>query len=385
MKAPRIVVVALVIVIALSFITGFTQAAPGQKQEARKPDTKQPQREVLPKEIKAAIQEGLATRQGRQDIPFTIFRSQILPVQGGMHTVLFFRAKNSDFGYAAPVPAAPGAKNQPAQPAAPAAGVLEARLALAIELFQPDGTGALKSGREYTVPMTLQTDAATYDPNKEEWYSVGLQLPFGKYTAAMVICPIDPKKGTVDIKKIGISYYDVVLPGPETYAGALETTPVLLVRSMESMPTYEQRPTVHRGLFTYSVLQVVPNIDNVVTADDKGQIEAIFFILGAKPKEEPAQMQSLPTQQQAQPQQPKYEIEINYEVQKEDGSTAVKWQSQNYPSPLVDQTLPLKKTTKTGDKTEVKDLEPGKYSLVLKILDKVSELKLEKKVPFEVK
>jgi hypothetical protein len=385
MKAPRIVVVALVLVFALSFIAGFTQAAPGPKQEAKKQDTKQPQREIIPKEVKAVIQEGLATRQGRQDIPFTVFKSQIFPVQGGMHAVLFFKAKNADFGYAAPVPPAPGAKNQPAQPAAPAPGTLEARLALAIELFQPDPTGALKSGREYTLPMNLQTDAAGYDPNKEEWYSVGFALPFGKYTVAMVICPVDPKKGTADIKKLGVAYHDFVLPGPETYAGALETTPVLLVRSMESMPTYEPRPTVHRALFTYSVLQIVPNIDNVVTAEDKGQIEAIFFILGAKPKDEPAQMQSLPTQQQAQPQQPKYDIEINYEVQKEDGSTAVKWQSQSYLNPLVDQTLPLKKTTKTGDKTEVKDLEPGKYSLVLKILDKVSQLKLEKKVPFEVK
>jgi hypothetical protein len=384
MKAPKTIVVALVLVFALSFITGFSQAAPGQKQEPKKPEAKQPQREILPKEIKAAVQEGLVTRQGRQDIPVTIFKSLVFPVQGGMHMVLFFKAKNADLGYATPAPAAPPAKNQPAQPA-PAPGMLEARLGLAIELFQPDETGALKSVREYLLPVTLQTEANGYDANKEEWYTIGFPQPFGKYTLAMVLSPIDPKKGTVDVKKLGIAYYDIVLPGPETYAGALETTPIFLVRSMESMPTYEQRPTVHKGLFTFSVLQIVPNIDNVVTAEDKGQIEAIFFILGAKPKEEPAQMQSLPTQQESKPQQPKYDIEVNFEVQKEDGSLAVRWQSQSFMNPLVDQTLPLKKTTKTGDKTEVKDLEPGKYNLVLKILDKVSQLKLEKKVPFEVK
>ena len=42
-------------------------------------------------------------------------------------------------------------------------------------------------------------------------------------------------------------------------------------------------------------------------------------------------------------------------------------------------------TLKTGEKTEVKDLEPGKYTLVLKITDKVSGLTVEKKAPFEVK
>ena len=93
---------------------------------------------------------------------------------------------------------------------------------------------------------------------------------------------------------------------------------------------------------------------------------------------------------EAQPQQPKYDIEVNFEVQKEDGSLAVKWQSQSYVNPLVDQTLPLKKTLsikdeKGSERKEERNLEPGKYNLVLKILDKFSQLKLEKKVPFEVK
>ncbi len=396
MRAQRTIVVALVLVFALTFVAGFAQAAPGQKQEPKKPEAKQPQREILPKEIKAAVLEGLTTRQGRQDIPFTIFKSLVFPVQGGMHMVLFFKAKNSDLGYAAPVPAAPAAKNQPAPPA-PTPGMLEARLGLAIELFQPDATGALKSSREYLLPVTLEAEANGYDPNKEEWYTIGFPQPFGKYTLAMVLSPIDPKKGTVDVKKLGICYYDIVLPGPETYAGALATTGDFLVRSMESMPTYEQRPTVHKGLFTFSVLKIVPNLDNVVTDKDLipgnasiRQIEVIFFILGAKPKEEPAQLQSLPTQQEAKPQQPKYDIEVNFEVHKEDGSLAVKWASQSYVNPLVDQTLPLKKTLSIKDekgnvRQEERSLEPGKYNLVLTILDKVSQLKLEKKIPFEVK
>ena len=383
MKAPKFVVFGFLLGFGLSLFTVFAQALPQKPQEPKKPEAKPAQREIIPKEIKAIMQEGLATRQGRQDIPFTIFKSLVFPVRGGMHAVIFFKAKNSDIGYAAPAPAAPAPKNQPAQPApaAPAAGMLEARLALALEYLQPDATGALKTYKDATFGVNLQTESAGYDPNKEEWYSFGYPLPFGKYTLVMLFTHIDPKTGKPDIKKVGVGYYDLVLPGPDTYQNTLETTPLFFARNIEQMPSYEARPTVHKGLFTYSVLQIVPNIDSIVTAEDKAQIEILFFILGAKAKDEPA-AQAQPAVQTS---QPKYEIEINFEVQKEDGSTVIKWQPQNYVSPLVDQALPLKRTLKTGEKTEQKDLEAGKYMLVIKIMDKVSGLTLDKKMPFEVK
>jgi hypothetical protein len=383
MKAPKFVVFGFLLVFGLSLFTVFAQAMPQKPQEPKKPEAKPAQKEIIPKEIKAIMQEGLATRQGRQDIPFTIFKSLVFPVQGGMHAVIFFKAKNSDIGYAAPGAAAPAPKNQPAQPApaAPAAGMLEARLALALEYLQLDATGALKTYKDATFGVNLQTESAGYDPNKEEWYSFGYPLPFGKYTLVMLFTHIDPKTGKPDIKKVGVGYYDLVLPGPDTYQNTLETTPLFFARNIEQMPSYEARPTVHKGLFTYSVLQIVPNIDSIVTAEDKAQIEILFFILGAKAKDEPA-AQAQPAVQTS---QPKYEIEINFEVQKEDGSTVIKWQPQNYVSPLVDQALPLKRTLKTGEKTEQKDLEAGKYMLVIKIMDKVSGLTLDKKMPFEVK
>jgi hypothetical protein len=383
MKAPKFVVFGFLLVFGLSLFTVFAQAMPQKPQEPKKPEAKPAQKEIIPKEIKAIMQEGLATRQGRQDIPFTIFKSLVFPVQGGMHAVIFFKAKNSDIGYAAPAAAAPAPKNQPAQPApaAPAAGMLEARLALALEYLQLDATGALKTYKDATFGVNLQTESAGYDPNKEEWYSFGYPLPFGKYTLVMLFTHIDPKTGKPDIKKVGVGYYDLVLPGPDTYQNTLETTPLFFARNIEQMPSYEARPTVHKGLFTYSVLQIVPNIDSVVTAEDKAQIEILFFILGAKAKDEAA-AQAQPAVQTS---QPKYEIEINFEVQKEDGSTVIKWQPQNYVSPLVDQALPLKRTLKTGEKTEQKDLEAGKYMLVIKIMDKVSGLTLDKKMPFEVK
>ena len=377
MKASRFAAAGLALVFALCLLTAFAQATPAQKQEPAKPAPKQPQKEILPKEIKAIIQEGLATRQGRQDIPFTIFKTLDFPVPGGMQAVVLFKAKNADLGYGVPAAPAAGGRNQQA-PAAPVAGVLEARLAVALQFFQADESGVQKLAREAGFPATLQTDSAGYDPNKEEWYAVGYPVPYGKYTLALFLSPLDPKKNTPDLKKVGVAYTDLVLPGPETLQNSLDTTPLFFARTIEQMASYEARPVVHRGCFTYSILKITPNIENVVAAEDKGQIEVFFFVLGAKPKAE--------TPGQTQPSgQPVNDLEVTYEVQKEDGSPAIKWQTQSYPSSLVDQALPLKRTLKTGEKTEVKDLDPGKYNLVLKVTDKVSGQTLEKKAPFEVK
>ncbi|MGD1009137.1 MAG: hypothetical protein ABR951_03185 [Candidatus Aminicenantales bacterium] len=383
MKAPRIVVLGLILVCSLSLLIIFAQATPGQKQEPKKQEPKPPQKSAIPKEIEAIIQEGLATKQGRQDIPFSIFKSMTFPVPGGMHTVIFFKAKNADLGYATPVAAAPQGKQ--AQPAASPAGTLETRLAVVLQFFQADEAGAMKASREATIPVTLRTEGAGYDAAKEEWYALGVGLPYGKYTIAMLIAHIDPKKGVADQKKVGVSYYDVTLPGLETYQTALDTTSVFYAKDIKQMNSYEAKPIVHRGLFTYSVLQIVPNLENVITAEDKAQIEVFFIVLGAKPKPESA---ALPA---SQPQQQTYEVEVNYEVQKEDGAAVIRWQAQTYPSPLIDQNLPLKQTKVTTDQatgtktTSQSDLALGKYVLVLKIKDKVSGFTVEKKLPLEVK
>ncbi|HVP89775.1 MAG TPA: hypothetical protein VMS75_01030 [Terriglobales bacterium] len=366
MKASRPVMAGLVAVLALSLFAGFAQSTPPQKQEPAKPAPKQPQKEILPKEIKAIIQEGLANKQGRQDIPFTIFKTLTFPVGGGMHVVVLFKAKNADLGYAAPVASG---KNQQAP-----AGLLEAHLAVALQDFQPDAAGVQKAVREAGFAATLQMDGAGYDPNKEEWYSIGYPVPYGKYTMALFLSPMDMKKNQPDLKKVGVAYVGLDLPTPEALQNVLDTTPLFFAKNIEQMPTYEARTAIHRGYFTYSILKITPNIDDVITAEDKGQIETLFFVLGAKPKPETAGQG-----------QPTYDIEVNFEVQKPDGSPAIKWQPQTYPSTLIDQSLPLKRTLKTGDKTEVKELEPGKYNLALKITDKVSTLTLEKKITFEVK
>jgi hypothetical protein len=370
MKFPRILAAGLALVFTLSLFAAFAQATPTKQRETKPQETKQPEKIRVPKEIKAILQEGLATRKGRQDIPFTIFKTYEFPVQGGLHTVFFFRAKNSDLGFAAPAPApAAKAQGQEAQPAPPATEALEANLNIYYQFLQTDASGATKIFREGHIPFLFQEDSATYNPDKEDWYSFGYPLPPGKYTLAMALA-------TPDLKRAGVGYYDFTLPGPDSYQQTLGTTPIFFTKKVEQMQSPEMMLTVHRGYFTYSVLQIVPNIDNVVTAEDKGQIEVFFYIFGAKTKEESGQ-------------QPKNAIEVTYEVDGPDGKSAIKWETQKYDFALVSQPLPLQQTLlikdEKGERTEKRDLTPGKYDLVINITDTVSGETLQKKVPFEVK
>jgi hypothetical protein len=383
MKFPKIVV-GLALVFTLSLFAAFAQATPEKQKETKTQETKQPERIRIPKEIQAIMQEGLATRQGRQDIPFTIFKNYEFPVQGGVHTIFFFRAKNSDLGFAAPAPApAEKPQAQQAQPAPPAAGDLEAKLNIFYQFLQTDPAGASKIFREGRIPFLFQEDSSSYDPNKEDWYSFGYPLPPGKYTLALALA-------TPDAKRVGVGYYDFTLPGPETYQNSIDTTPIFFTKNVEQMQSPEMMLAVHRRCFTYSVLQIVPNIDNVVTAEDRGQIELLYYIFGATPKPMPKPKEETGQQPKEQPgQQPKYDIEATYEVQKADGTSAIKWVTQKYDFALISQPLPLKQTLlikdEKGERTEQKDLAPGKYDLVIVIKDMISGLSVEKKVPFEVK
>lgn len=117
-----------------------------------------------------------------------------------------------------------------------------------------------------------------------------------------------------------------------------------------------------------------PNIDNVLSPGE--QIDVGFCVFGAKPKGEPGQ-------------QAKYDIEVSYEVQQEDGRAAILWTPQKYDFAFVSQPLLLKQTVMIkddkGERQEQRDLTAGKYALVINVKDKVTGATVEKKVPFEVK
>jgi hypothetical protein len=377
MKAHRIVIPALIAVFVLSLIIVPAESGPAQAQDAKKADQKQPEKIRIPKVVKDVITQGLPTRQGRQDIPLTVFNNYFFPtpVRENMIMIFFFRAKNADLGYApAPVPpaapAAAPAKDQaapapaPAAPAAPAP--LQAQLHVFMEFHKLENGAAGPVALEVYVPATLTEDPATYDPEKADWYSVWSILPGGEYVLALALA-------SPDLKRIGVGYYDVKVPRISDFDNALGATPIFIVKNMEQVQQAASHSEVHKGFFPYSVLNIVPNLDGVTSPGQT--IEIFYFLFGAKLKD-PANPQS-------------YDLEANYEVRQAEKSL-LKWPAQTYQYPLISQPLPLVQTLKItdpakGERMETKSLDPGTYELVIQVLDKVSGNKVEQKIPLVVK
>jgi hypothetical protein len=342
---------ALALLVMIGGLALSVQAASGPQKS--KQETKAPAKSSMPKEVAAVIQEGLATRQGRQDIPFSFFKTLILPAQqNNVYPVFFFKAKNGDLGYA---------------PSAASTGQMETTLNVFFEFFQADATGALKPKVGGKSQAVLSTEATGYSADKEDWYSFGMGLTPGAYTLAFVIT-------TPDLKKISIAYHDVTLPGADTYATALWPTDPIVVMAMDQVEP-DQRPTVHRGFFTWGAAKVVTDPEARIKTGDN--LEILFFVLGASPKDPAAP-------------RPLLDLEVNFEVVGEDGKPVIKWAPQTYELYLVNQPLPLFQTLQKQDEkgtvlsTEKKPLGAGKYTLVATITDKVSSKKGETRMPFTV-
>lgn len=351
MKAPRTITAALAVLFIVSVLALSVQAAPGPQKG--KTEVKPQPKPSLPKEVAAVIQEGLATRQGRQDIPFTLFKTLILPAQqSNLYPVFFFKAKNGDLGYA---------------PSATGSGQMETTLNVFFEFMQPDATGALKPKFGGKSQAVLATDGTGYSADKEDWYSIGLALPPGKYTMALVLT-------TPDLKKISIAYQDVTLPGPEAFETALWPTDPVVVTAMDQVEP-DQRPTIHRGYFAWGAAKVSTNASAEIKSGEN--LEILFFVLGATQKD--------PTSAK-----PTLDLVADFQVLDEAGKPAIKWAPQSYELYLINQPLPLFQTLQKQDEkgtvlsTEKKPLPAGKYTLVADITDKVSGKKGQAKMPFTV-
>jgi hypothetical protein len=348
----------IVPVILAGFVLGLA-AIPGIAQQAQQPAPQKQQsaRVTIPKEVKDALNAGLPTRQGRQDIPFTIFKSTYLPAQQAFYIILFAKMKNADLGFA------PAPPSQVADVAAAPGNKLRATFHMFLDFHKMENGVPLPTAREVYVPVTMEQDAAGYDAAKEEWYSVGYALLPGDYLVGVAVT-------SADLKKIGTQYYEFKLPDPKDFTKALETTPLFFVKDLKSVGQAEQRAELHRGMLRYSVLEIVPNIDSVFTAGDV--LDVFFAIIGA----------------QASPDN-KYSIEVVYDVTKGE-EPAIKFQPAMYEAPLVSHQLPLKQTVqiKSADNTvgqETRDLAPGVYTLHLKITDKISGNTCAKQYDFTVK
>jgi hypothetical protein len=172
-----------------------------------------------------------------------------------------------------------------------------------------------------------------------------------------------------NLEKIGTQYFEFSLPDPLSSPDGLDTTPIFFVKNIKRMASPEGRAEVHKDFFAYSVLQIEANVERIFSPTDN--FEVFFYILGAQPSETG-----------------KYDIEVGFEVYKGE-ELAIRFKPGKYEVPLVPQPLHLKQTliitSEEGERTETRNLEPGKYTLSLIISDKISGKSETKTIDFEVK
>lgn len=363
MKGKSPLTLGLLATVTLTIFTLSLLASPlGQKQKPQQPKGTPI---YIPEEVKSVMLAGMANRQPRLDIPFTIDQNIFLPAREGLHSIFLLKIKNADLGFH-PVTADQTIKKeettaQESQTASPSSNQLQASFNMFLMFNLVEGD-KYKTVREVYVPCNLIEDAASLDLDKEDYYFFGYPLLAGHYLLSVALT-------SLDLKKIGVQYYEFTLPDPASFQNSMETTPIFFIKSIDRIEAPEMRTTLHRGFFTYSVVKIVPNIDRVFNIGEN--LDIFFFIFGAQPSAEQ-----------------KYNIEINYEVKK-DEELAIRWVPQTYDNPLISQPLPLKQTViiKQGEeqRQETRDLPQGKYTLGLQIQDKISGKTLTKTIDFEVK
>jgi hypothetical protein len=324
----------------------------------------------IPGEVKSIFKRGLLTRQPRLDIPFTITNYLYLPARENMHTIFFFKVKNADLGFIPVVqsPAAPekkeGEKEEKGSPAetevAPSKFRCSSHIFLQVNKMEENGPGELV--KEIYIPVNFQVEGSSYEPDKEGLYTTAYPFLPGNYILSMAIA-------SQYLGKIGTQYFEFSLPDPLSSPDGLETTPVFFVKNIRRMSIPENHAAVHKDFFTYSVLQIEPNIDRVFSPKDN--FEVFFYVLGAQPSETG-----------------KYDIEVSYDIYKGE-ERAIRFAPGKYESPIVSQPLHLKQTLiiTSGEeqRQETRDLLPGKYNLSLEISDKISGKSETKNIDFEVK
>jgi hypothetical protein len=363
MNTRKLIVPVLVAGLIFSAVLAPGLAAQKDKQEA-KPQASQ--RVFIPKEIKAILEEGLTSRQGRQDIPFNIFRTTFLPAQTAFYEVFFLKIKNGDLGYAPAMPSQIPAVDAAA--VAPATGKLKATFNVFLQFRKLENGVPTQIVKEVYIPASIEADSEGYDPNKEEFYSIGYALFPGNYLLAIAMTSLDQKK-------VGTQYFEFTLPDAKNLTKELDITPIFLSKDQKDLTTPETVASLHKGYFMYSVRQITPNLDNTIGVGEF--LDVFYYVIGAQAIE-PKQPTERPT----------WNIEVQYEVKKGQ-EPAIRFQPANYDNPLVSHPLPMKQTLiiKTGDqeRTESKDLGAGNYTLNLKITDKISGNTCTKTFDFTVK
>jgi len=324
---------------------------------------------IIPEKVKSIFKEGINTREALLDIPFSMAWHSYLPARQNVHCVFFFKMKNADLGFV-PVPQAieiteeePKEKKEEAAEAEEVPALLQASGHVFLQFSRMENNIPQEVMKEVYIPINFQIEGKDYDPEKEEFYSASYPLPAGDYLLSMAVA-------SLDLERIGTQYFEFSLPDAFAFTDKIDTTPIFFIKNIRRMEVAETRAEVHKDFFTYSVLQIEPNVANIFSMRDN--LDIFFFVYGVVPGEGG-----------------KHDIDVGYEVYKGE-EKVIRYATAHYDAPLISQPLPLKKTVvikseAEGEKKEQRDLEAGQYTLQVKIDDKVSGKSIKKSVDFEVK
>ncbi len=367
MKIRNLMTLVFLLGFMLSLLSLPCLSAQEEKQEEKAQESKPV---FIPQEVKSVFEEGIKTRQPRLDIPFTIVKHLFLPAQANMHSIFLFKVKNVDLGFypITPAPESPEMKEQKEEEkeAPPESEIIPAKLQSNSRIFlqfnKLEGNIPGELVKEIYIPVNFQVESSSYNPDKEELYSTAYPFPPGNYIMSAAIT-------SLNYEKIGTQYFEFSLPNPSSFTDSLDTTPLFFVQNVRRMDSPELQPEIHKNFFTWSILQIEPNLERILSS---GKIfELFFYIFGVQASEDG-----------------KYNIEVDYEVLKGE-EKAIRFAPGIYDLPLVSQPLNLKQTliikSEEGERKETQDLEPGKYTLSLKITDKVSGKTVTKTMDFEAK
>jgi len=292
---------------------------------------------VIPDKVKKLLDGGLAARKGRQDNFLFVAGNLVLPGERNeLHSIFNIKMRNGMLDFVKTGSDSLGAKfNVFAQFHRLVAGAPEAAF------------------REIGFPGEAVLKANEFDPKQEDLYCFGYSLPLGSYLLALAVTSSNQKK-------IGVAYYEFLLPDSTSAAG-LETTPIVLAKNIQQSTAQETGPVLRQRSFNFAGRIIVPNVDFMVGAGE--ELKIVLGVLGAKKGP-----------------QNKLSLELSYEIQQE-GKMVMGYPKAAATAPLVIASLPLKKVG-TGKAAASGDLPSGGYSLVIRILDKVSKKTAEKRVDF---
>lgn len=345
MNFKKFLTLSLTFILMITLLASFIQAEPQKKDQKKE----QKAQSVVPKDIKALLEQGLTTRQGKPDIPFQFIDTYVLPAKGTYIAIFVTKIKNASLEYAAPTTDPENYKTD---------------VDMFIQFYRNDG-GNLKLLAENKTTSSFAIPASEYNSEAENYYYLGFPLQAGKYLLAAAL-------GNRATRKLGTTYYEFEIPNLEEAAknGKLETTTLFLLKNYEQMDTQELYPNFKKDYFSWMILKAYPYPDNKLKPGDQPTL--MFMIYGVKPDESGHA-----------------QVEINFDIRK-DNNKIVAYTPMKYDSPFIEQPIPIPTTKKMkitddkGERLEDRPLEAGTYEIVMNIKDAVSGLTLEKRIPIEL-